>query len=70
MTWLARSPDDAGPLTLADGGVAAYGIVPTAQQIAAARVTFNAAAAANTSGVIYRGSLIRMSDITDGPPAT
>ena len=68
--WPASPPDDAGPLTLANGGVAADGIVPTAQQIAAARVTLNAAAAANTSGVIYRGSLIRMSDITNGASDT
>ncbi len=68
--WSGSPQEDMGPASLADGGVTANGIIPTAQQIANAKKTFDAAAAVNTSGVTYRGSLIRMSDIMDGTSNT
>jgi prepilin-type N-terminal cleavage/methylation domain-containing protein/prepilin-type processing-associated H-X9-DG protein len=68
--WSAPPPQDMGPASLADGGVTAGGVVPTAQQIANAKKSFDAAAAANTGGIVYRGSMIRVSDVTDGTSNT
>ena len=63
--WSSAPPNsDAGPASLADGGVNGS---PT--QVANAKATFNQIARIAT-GVIYAGSLIRMADITDGTSYT
>jgi prepilin-type N-terminal cleavage/methylation domain-containing protein len=63
--WSSAYPNnDAGPASLADGGVGG-----STQQIANAKATFDAAAKIAT-GVSYRGSLIRMADVTDGTTNT
>ena len=54
-----------GPATLADGGVPPC----SSQQLVLARETFNQSARAAT-GVCYCGSLVRLSDITDGTSQT
>ena len=55
---------EAGPASLADGGVDG-----SLQQVAEARGTFANIAAAAT-GVIYTGSLVKLADITDGTSNT
>ncbi len=68
-SWASGVPnDDGGPASLEDGGVAGT-YAPTATQLANARKTFNDMATWMT-GVVYRGSIIRMSDITDGASKT
>ena len=68
-SWASGVPnDDGGPASLEDGGVAGT-TPPTATQLANARKTFNDMATWMT-GVVYRGSIIRMSDITDGASKT
>jgi prepilin-type N-terminal cleavage/methylation domain-containing protein len=68
--WPGTPADDMGPASLADGGVTSAGGVPSATQIVNAKKTFDAAATQNTGGVMYRGSMIRMSDIKDGTTFT
>jgi prepilin-type N-terminal cleavage/methylation domain-containing protein/prepilin-type processing-associated H-X9-DG protein len=68
--WSGSPQQDMGPASLADGGVTANGVTPTATQLANAKKTFDGAAQVNTSGISYRGSMIRMSDITDGTSVT
>jgi prepilin-type N-terminal cleavage/methylation domain-containing protein/prepilin-type processing-associated H-X9-DG protein len=68
-SWVSGVPNlDGGPATLEDGGVTGT-TAPTATQLANARKTFNDMATWMT-GVVYRGSMIRMSDITDGASKT
>jgi prepilin-type N-terminal cleavage/methylation domain-containing protein len=67
--WVPGPPNgDGGPATLQDGGVAGT-TMPTPTQLANARATFNSMATWMT-GVIYRGSMIRMCDVTDGTSKT
>jgi prepilin-type N-terminal cleavage/methylation domain-containing protein/prepilin-type processing-associated H-X9-DG protein len=60
--------DEAGPATPEDGGVFGHQ-QPSALQLANARATF-AAYARTSTGVVYAGSLIKLSDITDGASNT
>ncbi len=65
-----QSPSaDGGPASLADGGAVNASPKPTPAQAAAARTTFNAVAAQAT-GVMYCGSLTKLSDVTDGTSNT
>ncbi len=65
--WVAAWPgaSDSGPASLADGGVGAA----TAAQRANAKANFDQSAKL-MSGVVYLGSLTKMSDITDGTSNT
>ena len=68
-SWVSGAPNlDGGPASLEDGGVEGTQM-PTATQLVNARKTFNDMATWMT-GVVYRGSMIRMSDITDGASKT
>jgi prepilin-type N-terminal cleavage/methylation domain-containing protein len=67
--WASAYPNlDAGPASYEDGGVVGAH-QPSATQLANARITF-ATMATWMTGVAYRGSRIRMSDITDGASST
>ena len=59
---------DGGPASLADGGDTAGGVMPPPNNLAA-KQTFDDVAKIAT-GIVYRGSLIRMADVTDGTSNT
>jgi prepilin-type N-terminal cleavage/methylation domain-containing protein/prepilin-type processing-associated H-X9-DG protein len=65
--WNAAYPDasDSGPASLADGGVGPA----TATQLANAKASFDQAASLMT-GIVFLGSLIKISDVKDGTSNT
>jgi prepilin-type N-terminal cleavage/methylation domain-containing protein/prepilin-type processing-associated H-X9-DG protein len=64
--WSSAYPNaDAGPASLADGGVNTNDPTKTANAVKSF-----AAFAKYLSGIVYRGSTIRLSDITDGTSST
>jgi hypothetical protein len=67
--WPSAYPnDDAGPASFEDGGV--FGTQqPNAGQLVNARTSFQRMATWMT-GIVYRGSMIRVSDISDGTSST
>jgi prepilin-type N-terminal cleavage/methylation domain-containing protein len=67
-TWAECQGQESGPATPEDGGT--FGThAPTTSQLAAAKTTI-ANYAKTATGIVYPGSLIRYSDITDGATYT